>query len=313
MAGPDGAMALLALSNTDPIARIGILAQGGYGDAGSWHGGSLAAELRSSAVRLSGAGWHTEHAPSKQRSGSFESLSADARYTGAAGSVSAARNTALWGAGVRGIVSGGAIDADQMHDALRRLATADLRARATVTLGGLAFEPEGELQLTRGTTAGDPWSRGLVRGTLTVTSSGRFLRGEALAGHVTAAGAADFGRWYEQFLVGGNAPPFADAPVHSERVPLPGVPAGFATGERVGYARLSLGGMTLLEPSLTFVSAGSRRDSWQRLIAAERELTLPSLGVARLPAVRARAGLSYSIDAPYRRKARAYATLTYVP
>lgn len=313
LAGPDGAMALLAVSNTDPIARLGIVAQGGYGDRGSWHGGSLAAELRSSVIRLSGAGWYTEHAPSKQRAGTSGQLRVDARYTGFAGSLSAARNTALWAAQVRGIVSGGVIDGYQMNDDLRRLASAEMHARLTLPLGGLMAEPEGFLQLSRGTTAGNSWSRGIVRGALTVTSSGRFLRGEALAGHVTAAGAADFGRTYEQFLVGGNAPPFADAAVHTERIPLPGVPVGVASGERIGYARLSLGGVTLLEPSLTFISAGARREVWQRLVAVERELTLPSLGFARLPAVRARAGLSYSIDAPYERKARAYATLTYAP
>jgi hypothetical protein len=130
---------------------------------------------------------------------------------------------------------------------------------------------------------------------------------------VTPDAGSEFGHAYEQFIVGGNQPPFADAPYHSERIPLPGVPVGLVAGERVGYARASLGGFSLLEPSLTYVTAGEVRDSWKRVVALERTFDVPSLSFVRLPGVRIRGGVSYSLDKPYEKKAQGYLRVTYVP
>ena len=45
----------------------------------------------------------------------------------------------------------------------------------------------------------------------------------------------------------------------------------------------------------------------------ERTFSISSLGFARLPGVRARAGASWSFDAPFEDRPRVYASLTYTP
>jgi hypothetical protein len=308
----EGGMATLAVSNTDPIGRIGVIALAGLGNRGTWRGGSLALETRRAPVHVGVSGWHTEQQPSEQKAYGEAPSSFDARYVGAAGDLSYSRQHAVWGVSARVGGTGGFLDGKQLDRESRTLGVGEVRGRLTTGVGRQTVSLAGGFEGARGTTAGDNWSLGVSRGSLTVSQRTMFVRLEATAGHVSPAGGADFGRAYEQFLVGGSALPFADAAFHGNRIVLPGVPVGLVSGQRVGVARMVLGGR-VVEPSVTWVAGGDRRTEWKRVYAVERELIFPSLGYARLPAVRVRAGVSYSVDAPFERKVRPYVSLVYRP
>ena len=114
-------------------------------------------------------------------------------------------------------------------------------------------------------------------------------------------------------MVGGAPSPLIEPLFLSQRIALPAVPSGFVTGPRVDVFRASLGGMTL-EPYFIWVESGvSPLNDAKRIAGLERTFAISSLGFARLPAVRARAGASWSFDEPYRRRARVYASLVYSP
>jgi hypothetical protein len=310
--GAEGGMATLAVANTDPIGRVGVLALGGYGDRGAWRGGSLAIETRRTPLHIGAAGWYTEQRPSEQKSWPDAPSSFDAKYVGAGGTVSYTREQARWGATVRAGGSGGFLDGNQLDRETRALGLGEFRGRLSFGLGGVSVQMVSGVLGAQGITAGDDWSLGTGRGVMMMSTPAGFVRLEAVAGHVTPAGSAEFGRSYEQFLVGGSTLPFADASFQPTRIAVPGVPVGFVSGQRVGVARIVLGGQ-LLEPSVTWVAGGDARTEWKRVYALERELTLPSLGYARLPGVRVRGGVSYSVDAPYEHKVRPYITLVYRP
>lgn len=313
--GADGDMGTLSVVNTDPIGRVGVLAVGGYGDRSAWRGGSLAFETRRTPLHIGVAGWYAEQRPSAQKSWSDAPSSFDAKFVGAGGMFSMEREYARWGLLLRAGGSGGFLDGNQLDRDTRAMGLGEARLRLSFGVGPLLVTALGGFTEAQGVTADDKWSLGLTQGSMTLAPAagrGSFLRLETAIGHVTPARSAEFGRAYEQFLVGGSELPFANAPYQVNRLAVPGVPAGIVAGQRVAVARAVLGGY-LLEPSVTWVAAGDVRDSWKRVYAIEREFSFPSLGYVRLPAVHIRGGVSYSVDEPFERKVRPFLSLTYRP
>lgn len=310
--GPEGDMGTLSLANTDPIGRVGLLAIGGYGNKGTWRGGSLAIETRRTPLHVNVAGWYSEQRPSEQKNWTDAPSSFDAKYVGAGGQLALEREYAHWGLILRAGGSGGFLDGNQLDRDTRAMGVGEFRGRLTIGIGSLPVTIWGGVLTAQGITADDRWSLGLSKGTMTLGGRSRALKLEAMAGHVTAAGSAEFGRAYEQFAIGGSPGPFADASYLVNRIPLPGVPTGFVSGERVAMARASIKGH-ILEPSVTYVAGGERRTEWKRVYALEREFAWPSIGYARLPGVRVHGGVSYSVDQPYEHKVRPYLSLTYRP
>ena len=98
----------------------------------------------------------------------------------------------------------------------------------------------------------------------------------------------------------------------SQRIPLPAVPAGFVSGRSFQLFKATLGG-NLWEPYFLWLNDGHALDGLARIAGLERTFGITSLGFARLPSLRARAGASYSFDEPYADRARLYASLTFTP
>lgn len=184
--------------------------------------------------------------------------------------------------------------------------------RMRFALGGGALNLTAGQQLAAGRSAGERWSSGVSRGTVTWTEPGLSLVVDGLAGHVTPGTTPAGGSAFEQFAAGGSASPFADVAFSPSRIPLPAVPLGYAAGQRIALVRASLGGQ-VVEPGVTWLAAGDSRTAWRRVVSVERELTFPSLGYARLPSVRVRGGVGYALDAPREHRVRAFVTLRYRP
>jgi Tol biopolymer transport system component len=310
--GPDGAALTLMIGNVDPISRLGVVAQGGYGQRGTWRGASLAMALRRSPVTLESAVWYSEHHPSEQEAGSFAPPTADIVYTAAGAIARWGREGSRTGLAVRGGATFGTVNGHQLDAAGRLVALGEAQARLGFSVARVGIRMGAAGHVSTGSTDGQSWSRTLATGSLTVGNARRSFRAEGTRGAMTVAEPGEFGKEFEYFLVGGVSPPYFDRAFLSHRVTLPAVPTGFVSGRRLEMLRLSIGGLGL-EPYMLWVAAGASATDWKRIAGLEREVAFPSLGFARLPAIRIRFGAGYSFDPPYQYRTRAYGSVFYSP
>jgi hypothetical protein len=95
--------------------------------------------------------------------------------------------------------------------------------------------------------------------------------------------------------------------------PSPYTPTGVATGDRLLAFRVALPSGPLW-PYYSGASAADRGEPferWHRVVGAELRLSSESIPLVALPEVQLVAGYGRSLDPPYRRGNRVYATLTY--
>lgn len=310
--GPDGDMVSLMVANVDPVGRLSVVAQGGYGQRGAWRGGSLATAVRLLPVQLEASAWYADHAPSEQAAGSVASIDIDARFTGLGVAARYHRDGGAWGYSLRAGGSVGQVDGNQLDGAGRAMGFADLRGRLTWTMRGVTVSPQVYAQVAQGGTGGDSWRRGLTTGALALGGPRLSLRAEATVGTTTSAGPGDFGRSFEQFAVGGQYIPFLDRAFLSQRVSLPSVPVGYSSGHTLRLGKLSTR-IAGFQPYAIWVAAGDKITRYQRVLGAEQEWAFPTIGFARVPSTRVRFGIGYSMDEPYREKLRPYLSVTYRP
>ncbi len=311
--GVDGALGTLMVANLDPVGRLGIVAQGGVGDPAVWRGGSLQATYRKLPFDVNVAGWLVEQRPSAQRERGFAPPSLDAKYTGGSLLLEREREWSRAGYVVRGAASVGTLDGPALSSASRALAIGEARGRLTMGLGMQYLAASAGGTWAIGKTAGEPWTRGLARATLTAGTAARYIRAEAARGITLDAAPGEYGLQYEAFVVGGSSVPWFDPVLLSQRIAMPAVPVGFLGGRKVGVYRATLGGVLPGELSMTWVAAGDSLVSWKRIVTLEQVVTTPALGFARLPAVSVRAGVGYSMDEPFRARVRGYVGLRYSP
>lgn len=312
----DGALGTLMLGNVDPISRLSVVAQGGWGERGTWRGASLAAAYRGFPVELESAGWYVEQRPSR----GDEPLAppgTDLRFHGTGLLATLNRERGALGLTLRGGGSAGVVSTMALDEATRLTVLAEARLRLTFALGRLTMNAVASGQVQQGRTGGDWWGRSISAGTVTVGTGGRYLRADVA--HGTGPGTrTDLAvRTFESFVLGGSGTPYMDGAWLSQRVPLPAVPTGFLVGRQFGWYRVGLGGGVLpglsLEPYVQWVAAGDSLASWKRLAGLEQSLMIPSLGFARLPALRVRLGVGYSFDEPFRHRLRGHVAVHYAP
>lgn len=312
IADADGLTPTLMVATVDPISRFNVVAQGGYGQRGTWRGASLGAALRQSVISLEGTVWHAEQRPSEGEAAGFAPPAAALRFTGAGLLAAYSQERGLFGVGLRGGASYGRIDSAPLDDARRASGLAEGRARLTFSVARLTIGLHGSGAYTAGRTGSESWNRSVTAGVLTLGTPRRWLRGDVVRGNVTRAGPGESGRAFEYFIVGGSGAPYLDRAWLSQRVALPSVPTGYLAGRRLGMYRAAIGG-GFVEPYFLWAAAGDTLDDWKRVVGAEREVAFPSLGFARLPGLRARFGVGYSFDEPFRYRTRGYAAVTYRP
>jgi Tol biopolymer transport system component len=308
---PDGLLGMLMVANVDPISRFSVVAQGGFGQPGTARGGSLAMALRQSAVGVQGTLWHLDHRPSASEDG-VASPDADLRFTGAGALAELSREYGLLGFGLGGAASYGEVDTPQLEGAARWMISGDVRARLTIPVRRLTVAFAGTGAVTAGSTGGDAWNQSMTSASVVVSMGGRYLRGDVVSGSASLADPGEAGSEFEHFLVGGSGPPYMDRAFLSQRVAVPAVPTGYAAGRRIGLYRVAMG-RGGFEPYFLWVAAGDRLSDWKRVAGLEQTLAFPSLGFARLPAVRLRLGGGYSFDEPFKYRVRGYAGVIYRP
>jgi hypothetical protein len=113
-------------------------------------------------------------------------------------------------------------------------------------------------------------------------------------------------------VIGGTGNPLIDPGFMSHHIALPSVPAGFVGESTPQVARATLLG-SLWEPYFVWANSGHGLDDLRKIAGIERTFGISSLGFARLPGIRARAGASYSFDDPFANRPRGYLSLTFTP
>ena len=309
--GADGDAATLMVANIDPIGRLSVVTQGSFGTSGTWRGASTTAGLRRFRVGLDASTWYVEHEPSKAgnlvthvaNDMRFAGVGIQARLTGEGSKTAYLARTS---------VSFGRVRNDVL-EATRIEASGELRARLSASMGPLNMSTVGGLLGHVGETDGQRWQRAIGSLGLSIAAAGYQLRADWMRGSVTSTPyGSDNGIAAEHFVVGGSPNPLIDQIFMSQRIPLPAVPAGFISGRAFQLFKATLGG-NLWEPYFLWVNDGHAFDDLARIAGIERTFGITSLGFARLPSLRARAGASYSFDEPYADRARLYASLTFTP
>jgi hypothetical protein len=107
--------------------------------------------------------------------------------------------------------------------------------------------------------------------------------------------------------------PLVEDAVLVQRVAMPALPTGVATGDRVLAFRLALPSGPLVPyywGASTAVNADAFR-RWHRVVGAELRAGSEALPLVALPDVQLVLGYGRSLDEPYRRGDRVYVSLTY--
>jgi len=295
----------LTLASTDPIGRFTWLAQAAYGDRGAWRGGSLSGAWRGSVPSLGAQFFYAEDHVSTQHGGIANSGVPDVDYLGALASATVDRDLLTNAHSIRVGASAGRLDNRPDSRSVRWFGFARYSGGFVQTSNEWRFVEHLGVRGDGGGTAGRSWARARGSAQLTVSHGTLAVEGDGAIGVVNSE--ADP---FELFALGGAASPLLDADLLPQRITMPALPVGLATGRRFATYRVSLPSLALT-PYYWAASAGETLGNWHRIVGLEWTFDMDGFAPARLPAVHARIGAGYSLDEPFRKKARVYVGLRY--
>lgn len=297
----------LALASSDPVGRLGWLAQGAFGRT-VWQGGSLRAVYRRFRPELQADGFVTRYRPDTlDAAQQTNRLPGDVVLSGGTAALELRRPA---GAGELLLRGGGSLAAarlDSVH-VRRPLAFVDLQHTNAWALGPSRLGAAIDLTGSAGSTGGAAWQRILGQAALFARPAASGFGMEVRA----QAGASSGGGPFERFAVGGEEPPLFDPAVMSQQVAMPALPAGALVGRQltVLQARLDMGGLTAFGWAGRVVSG---RGGWQRVVGIEQEVDTDPVPIARIPGMHAIAGIGYTLDEKPNRVLRFYGMATLRP
>jgi len=314
----DGLSAALGLFSGDVIGRSGLLATIAAGDAAAWRGAAMGFSWRGWRPGIRLQAFDAEQRLSASRARAALPFALDTRLAGGALALDANRSFDTWASRYRLGATAGTARMDL------RSGAGDSSARAA---RNLAFADGGLTVVQRG----DGWrlSESLAANIAAGQSFGtRFSRGIASASIATSgsallplAAAASYGRTgtntpvFEQFSLGGAASPLVDRALLAQRLVMPALPSGISIGSSAFTYRVTLDTrpVALYLYSGSTAPAGRRFATWNRVIGADWSASVPAIAVAGTPAAQAQIGAGESLDAPFRKRLRAYVSLVLEP
>ncbi len=306
----DGQDALLGISSTDKVGRLGWIAQGAVGRPWRPQGGSLSASWRGWPVEIGGELFTMTRRAARQKPAGFTTALDNVDLRSATLGLEKAResSTARLHARVGASLQTLRVDGDEHARSVGSASVAGTLARRGESRFAAA---SARLSGSRGgigdaSQAAGSFSRGIASASLTLGSIETALRAEATYGIVNDAAP------FEHFVVGGSAPSFIDTTAVEQWIPMPVLPFGALRGRRYASYRLSLRGDTF-SPYLWAGAAGDSLSRWMRVIGIDGSVAVPPLPFFRTPGATAVAGVGYSIDDPWRKKTRAYLALRFRP
>jgi hypothetical protein len=297
----------LAYSGTDPVGRLTWLAQGQWGSRGSWRGGSLGAVYRGARPLFGVDAFALENQPSHQHDDFALPATLDARYRGASAWSEFDEDLRAFDVAAR--VAGSYGTVDQLRGPAER------RALAQLTLSGGALQTPGDWRMIErlslagaaGRIGSEGWTRAIVTGELSVRAMGEELALDGMYGRIDHADIP-----FEQFTLGGLAPPLVQPPLLAQRVPMPVLPIGVGSGRSVATLRASLPG-PVWRPYYWAGSAGEMLHDWSQVVGIEGEWHTDGVWMVRVPGVHLLGGIGYSLSGAWRHHPQAYLSVGYRP
>jgi hypothetical protein len=323
-ADADGVSGGITLSSRDVIGRSEIIATGAYGNASTWRGGSVSGTWFGvkPAIRVEGFGavQRLSDSPSPLRfsTGPLDSAARrlDTRLYGGLAYLDGTSSFDTWAARYRIGGSAGQLR-DELPDTVARtgsrmLAFAD---------GGIAFVQRGDgvslteslsANVTTGSTFSTTFNRGVVGAGIGLSGP---LAWFPVSGTISYGRVSDDAPLFERFALGGGPSLVLDRALLSQRWSMPVLPAETVVGTSALAYRVNL----VLSPLVWYWWSGSATDSgqafrdWHRVFGVEWSQSVPAIVPAGTPAARGQIGIGESLDAPFRRKVRAYVSLVINP
>ena len=308
---PDGVGVTLSLFSADVVGRLNATATGAYGVPGTWLGGAVRATWRRPrpAVELGALALMQEPSRGADALSGVDTLDASlfqgllalngevrgegwhvrARVGGGGGRLS----PRFGGTHLRTVGFGETALSIQRSRGVRTLGA---RVRGHVSVGNTdhAYQRSVASVELRSARVGLPFP----------------LQLGATAGRITGTVHP-----YEQFVVGGVSPPVGDSSLMSQRFDLPVYPTGVARGTAIFGWRVAIPSSL----ATAFYEGASASDDvqrftkWNRAVGLERSFTIGPLPAILVPRSAIRGGAGYTLDAPFRKKARAFLVLRVEP
>ena len=303
----DGANATVAGFTSDVVGRFEALASGTVGLSSAWRGVGIEGVWRGWRPVVRVAGFDARQTPSRSASARTVGTALDVELRGAALSLGGGQDFGSWA-----------------HDETIGASAGRLRGDQGGAGRELLF---GRLGVVR-RHVGDGWwgaARVTVHGAIGRTENLGFARGSATltvaqggSATVPLLATATFGRTaertpaFERFSLGGSPAPMLDGELLAQRVLDPALPTGTAVGRDLVALRASMP-LGVVSPyyATTSLAVGPRR--WHRVYGIEASFASGYAPIVRLPGARIVVGVARSLDAPYARVTRGYATLVWRP
>jgi hypothetical protein len=295
----------LAFAGTDPVGKLTWLLQGQWGDRASWRGASLGAAFRGSRPLFGIEAFALENQPSHQHSfGAPAAL--DTRYRGASAWTELDSDKRSHDINVRALASYGTVDPLTAAPAHRALAELGVRGGLLQTPGDWRIAERLGAALSAGDLGGAKWTRIIATGALAVKGFGHELAFDGMYGRISR----DIS--FENFALGGLAPPLVDTALLAQRVSMPVLPIAAETGRSVATARASIPG-AIWRPYYWIGSAANELNEWTQVAGIEGSWHTNGIWMVRVPGVSLLAGIGYSLAGAARHHTQAYVSIGYRP
>jgi hypothetical protein len=295
----------LVYAGTDPIGKLTWLLQGQWGDRASWRGVSAGAAFRGSRPLFGFEAFTLENQPSQQH-GIDAAPALDARYRGASIWSELDNDWQSHSIDLRALASYGTVDPPRFAAMHRELAQLTLTGGLLQTPGSWRVAEHLGVAGATGRLGDDGWARVLLTGAVAVRGRGHALSLDAIYGHISA----DIP--YENFALGGLAPPLVDSTLLSQRVSMPVLPIAAQTGRTVATLRVSAPG-AIWRPYYWIGSASDALGPWNQVIGIEGSWHTDGVWIVRVPGVTLLGGVGYSLAGADRHHAQAYMSVVYRP
>ena len=302
----EGSSVGLMASTMDPVGKLTMMAQGLLGTPGSWQGGALGAAWRGWPVELRSELFYSENAPSRQW-GFAAPASLDATMAGGVVAARLARDLVTTEHAVTLGLSIASFRGDSAASSTRSLGYLEYRGLFVQSVHTTRTSAELAVKGAAGSTAGAHWTRGLAALTLTARNERGGLEVSGSYGRLDNAAAQ-----FEQFSLGGTAPPFFETALYAPRIEMPALPAGVGVGKQVATFAAALPFMGL-RPYYWSGSTTAHLDYWERVVGLESEYSTDGIWFARLPGLRVLGGVGYAYSGSWRYKTRFYFAATFRP
>lgn len=297
----------LAIAGTDPVGRLTWVAEGRYGDRGTWRGGSLGAAWRGTRPLIGASLFYSEDHASRQHGGLAAPQALDIDYWGGLARVELLRDNLTNVHRLRLGASAGRMTSGGSDWVSRSLGFAGYSGAILFTPGEWRIAPTLGLLGETGRTANASWTRGVATGGLALGYGKVGIRVDGMFGTVS-----DDAPTVELFALGGSAPPLFDPALLAQRVVMPALPVGVAIGTRAASYRVELSG-DRIRPYFWSASVGDELRTWHHVVGLEWSYDFEGLWSVGFPNTQFIFGVGYSLSEPLQHETRGYVALSYRP